>query len=128
VLAEGASAADVAAAAGAALAAGNAVVLVGASLDLPETLRGLVVEVPTSAAAALLDHPALAGACLVAGSDAQARGVLRRLADRAGSIVPLLTAAEWRCDGQLFRFAAEQTLTINTAAAGGNAALLGGMA
>ena len=128
LLAEGAEPPDLAAATGAALAAGNAVALVGASLDLPPALRALVLEIAPSAAAALLDHPALAGVCLVRGGDAEARAVLRRLAERAGAIVPLLTAAEWRCDAQLFRFAAEQTLTINTAAAGGNAALLGGIA
>jgi len=53
--------------------------------------------------------------------------VLRRLAQRQGAILPLISAADAANPTQLYRFAAEQTLTINTAAAGGNAALLAGM-
>jgi len=53
-----------------------------------------------------------------------AAALRQRLAARRGAIAPLwvgdLTATLWR-------LAAEQTLTINTAAAGGNAALLAGM-
>jgi RHH-type proline utilization regulon transcriptional repressor/proline dehydrogenase/delta 1-pyrroline-5-carboxylate dehydrogenase len=48
----------------------------------------------------------------------------RRLAARRGAIVPL-----WLGDpsATLWRLAAEQTLTVNTTAAGGNAALLSGV-
>jgi RHH-type proline utilization regulon transcriptional repressor/proline dehydrogenase/delta 1-pyrroline-5-carboxylate dehydrogenase len=74
---------------------------------------------------ALLNKPELAGVCQV--SPANARPVLRALSARVGAILPLITAAEARDPRQLYRFAAEQTLTINTAAAGGNAALLAGM-
>jgi RHH-type transcriptional regulator, proline utilization regulon repressor / proline dehydrogenase / delta 1-pyrroline-5-carboxylate dehydrogenase len=48
-----------------------------------------------------------------------------RLAQRRGAIVPLLVG---ELGALLPRLAAEQTLTINTAAAGGNAALLASMA
>ena len=43
---------------------------------------------------------------------------------RPGAILPLVTSAGHV--QQLYRFTAEQTLTVNTAAAGGNAALLAG--
>lgn len=59
--------------------------------------------------AGLLCEPALAGA------------LRRRVAERPGAIVPVLAGDRSEC---LWRLAAEQTLTINTAAAGGNAALL----
>ena len=54
-----------------------------------------------------------------------AHQLAQRLAARAGAILPLVVAAGH--PRQLYRFAAEQTLTVNTAAAGGNAALLVGM-
>ena len=46
-----------------------------------------------------------------------------RLAARRGAIVPLFVGD---MSATLWRLAAEQTLTVNTAAAGGNAALLAG--
>jgi len=128
LLADGAAAADAAEAVGLALAAGNAVALVGASLDVGPALRALVLEMPTQTARALLDDPRLAGVCMVSGRDTDARAVQRQMAARRGPILPLITTAEWHSDAHLVRFAAEQTLTINTAAAGGNAALLGGLA
>lgn len=52
--------------------------------------------------------------------------VRQQLAQHCTAIVPVISADE-ACDPrQMYRFATEQTLTINTAAAGGNAALLGG--
>jgi RHH-type proline utilization regulon transcriptional repressor/proline dehydrogenase/delta 1-pyrroline-5-carboxylate dehydrogenase len=53
--------------------------------------------------------------------------VQRALSERSGAILPLISAGEAADPRQLYRFAAEQTLTINTAAAGGNAALLAGV-
>jgi RHH-type transcriptional regulator, proline utilization regulon repressor / proline dehydrogenase / delta 1-pyrroline-5-carboxylate dehydrogenase len=47
----------------------------------------------------------------------------QRLAARRGAIVPLYVGD---LSASLWRLAAEQTLTVNTAAAGGNAALLAG--
>ncbi len=48
----------------------------------------------------------------------------RHMVARAGAIVPLVTEDPRR---RLWRLSAEQTVTINTAAAGGNAALLAGI-
>ncbi|MFY8017530.1 MAG: hypothetical protein ACOVN9_05405, partial [Inhella sp.] len=64
----------------------------------------------------------------VAGVDAAQTGALLvALAARSGAIVPVVTADEAAQPQQVYRFAAEQTLTVNTAAAGGNAALLAGL-
>ncbi|MFN4116049.1 MAG: hypothetical protein ACK4F7_06040, partial [Inhella sp.] len=66
-------------------------------------------------------------AAFVAGTDAaQTAALLAALASRPGAIVPLVTPDEAAQPQQVYRFAAEQTLTVNTAAAGGNAALLAG--
>ena len=43
-----------------------------------------------------------------------------------GILLGVLTALTWGGSDFLARFATEQTVTINTAAAGGNAALLSG--
>ncbi len=86
----------------------------------PQALKLL----PDTALAGLLAAPQLAGVAL-ASSDAAAAHVLSlALAARPGAILPLVTAAGHV--RQLYRFTAEQTLTVNTAAAGGNAALLAG--
>jgi RHH-type transcriptional regulator, proline utilization regulon repressor / proline dehydrogenase / delta 1-pyrroline-5-carboxylate dehydrogenase len=66
----------------------------------------------TSKVAAVCATPALAPA------------VHRALAARCGAIVPLIDGP---AAGELYRLVAEQTLTVNTAAAGGNAALLAGL-
>jgi RHH-type proline utilization regulon transcriptional repressor/proline dehydrogenase/delta 1-pyrroline-5-carboxylate dehydrogenase len=52
-----------------------------------------------------------------------ARALRTRLAERPGAIVPLVIGD---AGNALYRLAVEQTLTVNTAAAGGNAALLAG--
>ena len=52
-----------------------------------------------------------------------AAALRQRLAARRGAIVPLYVGD---MSTALWRLAAEQTLTVNTAAAGGNAALLAG--
>jgi RHH-type proline utilization regulon transcriptional repressor/proline dehydrogenase/delta 1-pyrroline-5-carboxylate dehydrogenase len=65
---------------------------------------------------------------MVADAAGPARQVARALADRDGAILPLITGAEAQRADMLWRFCAEQTLTINTAAAGGNAELLAGVA
>ncbi|HEY9094379.1 MAG TPA: hypothetical protein VIN35_01450, partial [Hydrogenophaga sp.] len=49
----------------------------------------------------------------------------RRMAAREGPMVPLECGP---LDNQLWRLCAEQTLTINTTAAGGNVALFAGLA
>jgi RHH-type proline utilization regulon transcriptional repressor/proline dehydrogenase/delta 1-pyrroline-5-carboxylate dehydrogenase len=112
----------------AALLAGNAVAWVGGS----EQTREMLIEIglPARALALLgedslstvLADPLLAGVALPAAAPAELQW---RLASRPGAILPLIGAgADPR---QLYRYAAEQTLTVNTAAAGGNAALLAGM-
>ncbi len=124
VLAGGAAPATVAAAVSAALVAGNAVALAGAGLPAQPALPALQV-LPASAADRLLDQPGLAGVCVL--DDAAIPAVWQRLAQRQGAIVPIVSAADAADPRQLYRFCAEQTLTINTAAAGGNAALLAGI-
>jgi RHH-type proline utilization regulon transcriptional repressor/proline dehydrogenase/delta 1-pyrroline-5-carboxylate dehydrogenase len=81
-----------------------------------------LLDAPFAAAvSALAVAPRVAGLLTEAGFAAALRP---RLAARDGAIVPLwsgeLTASLWR-------LCAEQTLTVNTAAAGGNAALLAGL-
>jgi len=61
---------------------------------------------------------------VAAASHAALRPVARELAERAGAILPLVGGAELRRGDLLWRLCVEQTLTINTAAAGGNAELL----
>jgi RHH-type transcriptional regulator, proline utilization regulon repressor / proline dehydrogenase / delta 1-pyrroline-5-carboxylate dehydrogenase len=131
VLAQGTTRLDAHAAVARCLAAGNAVLCV-AEQDiplpaLPGLPAGLLHKAPESATAAVLASADLAGVCVVAGDDATARPVQRALAERSGPILPLITGNQWQRNDQLNRFAAEQTLTINTAAAGGNAALLAGV-
>ena len=132
LLAQGASTSETATALAAALVAGNSVALVGAAAG--ESLRSAFVAggVPPEtialfeidASVGLLAHLALDGVCLVAPGQAAARAVARALAAREGAILPLITRAELERSDRLWRFCAEQTLTINTAAAGGNAELL----
>ena len=132
VLAQGAAAIDTAVATAAALLGGNSVALVGAADG--EALRGALIEggLPASALAlfdadatgALLRYARLAGVCVAAAGDAALRPVARALAGRDGAILPLISSGEARRAELLWRFCAEQTLTINTAAAGGNAELL----
>jgi RHH-type proline utilization regulon transcriptional repressor/proline dehydrogenase/delta 1-pyrroline-5-carboxylate dehydrogenase len=125
----------------AALVAGNSLALVvdGAAALHAERLQqrlraaGLpdaaLLLLPGGAAtlSALLADARVAGACL-AGSDALfERQLAQQMAAGNGPIRPLITAEELACDHQQYRFSAEQTLTINTAAAGGNAALLASM-
>lgn len=130
------SAPALAAAIAAPLLAGNAVALLtdsaaGEAIAEP-LLRALrLAGLPESAlqrvsggVAAWLAAEGLAGVCVA--SDLAAAPLQRQLAARTGAILPLVSAAEAMDARQLYRFAAEQTLTINTAAAGGNAALLAG--
>jgi RHH-type proline utilization regulon transcriptional repressor/proline dehydrogenase/delta 1-pyrroline-5-carboxylate dehydrogenase len=73
------------------------------------------------AAAALADDPRIAGLLCEPAATAALR---RRVAARQGAIVPVIGGD---VGAALWRLAVEQTLTINTAAAGGNAALLAGV-
>ncbi|WP_374109880.1 L-glutamate gamma-semialdehyde dehydrogenase [Pelomonas sp. CA6] len=133
VLAQGADAKSLAQLLGGALLAGNAVLVVGDGAPARELHQALLRGgVPAAAMrlvaaeqlAAVLRAPRLAGVCGEAG---MLRAVQRELATRDGAILPLISLAEAASPHQLYRFAAEQTLTINTAAAGGNAALLAGL-
>ncbi|HVK33272.1 MAG TPA: aldehyde dehydrogenase family protein, partial [Burkholderiaceae bacterium] len=72
------------------------------------------------AAAAVADDARVAGLLC---EPAAAGALRRRVAARPGAIVPVIAGDP---AAALWRLAAEQTLTINTAAAGGNAALLAG--
>jgi RHH-type transcriptional regulator, proline utilization regulon repressor / proline dehydrogenase / delta 1-pyrroline-5-carboxylate dehydrogenase len=69
------------------------------------------------AATALADDPRIGGMLC---EPAAAAALRRRMAARQGAIVPVIGGD---VGATLWRLAAEQTLTINTAAAGGNAAL-----
>ena len=133
VLAEGASQQELARALGAALVAGNAVAVVGGG-DAARDLRNALMRGGVDAAAiallpvdqldAVLRAPLLAG---VVAPAALRRTAQRALASRDGAILPVVPTVELADARQLYRFVAEQTLTINTAAAGGNAALLAGV-
>ena len=122
--------AGLAAAVSALLAGNSAIWLGGDERSVQALLRaGLPADaltlLPETALAGLLAAPQLAGVAL-ASSDAVAAHVLAQaLAARSGAILPLVVSAGH--PRQLYRFAAEQTLTVNTAAAGGNAALLAGV-
>lgn len=120
---------------GAALLAGNALILPaeGTAPRVAEVLRrsglpeGLLCLAAPAQCGALLQAPTLAGVLLAWPDAALERRLQQALAERRGAILPLITAEQALNARQLYRFAAEQTLTINTAAAGGNAALLAGM-
>jgi RHH-type proline utilization regulon transcriptional repressor/proline dehydrogenase/delta 1-pyrroline-5-carboxylate dehydrogenase len=139
-IAMGAGEAELAAALAGALLAGNSVALVASvngghalatrlaqAFNAAGVPQDALVVLPAAAAEVLLEQPALGGVCIAAGHARDAtRAASRKLAARSGAILPLLGAAEVNDTRRLFRFCAEQTLTINTAAAGGNAALLAG--
>ncbi|MDR7298721.1 RHH-type proline utilization regulon transcriptional repressor/proline dehydrogenase/delta 1-pyrroline-5-carboxylate dehydrogenase [Pelomonas aquatica] len=118
------------AAAVSALLAGNSAIWLGGDERARQALlrAGLPVNaltlLPDSALPGLLAAPQLAGVALASSDPAAAHALAQALATRPGAILPLVTAAGHV--RQLYRFAAEQTLTVNTAAAGGNAALLAG--
>jgi RHH-type transcriptional regulator, proline utilization regulon repressor / proline dehydrogenase / delta 1-pyrroline-5-carboxylate dehydrogenase len=118
----------------AALVAGNTL-LIALPAAMREQAEGVLVywqrsgDLPADAAI-VLDAPfdaslaALAADERVAGviaEPAHAAALRQRLAAREGAIVPL-----WVGEPALGRLACEQTVTVNTAAAGGNAALLAG--
>ncbi|PIM54246.1 delta-1-pyrroline-5-carboxylate dehydrogenase [Roseateles chitinivorans] len=133
VLAQGASTEELARALGAALVAGNAVAVVGGG-DTAQELRTALMRGGVAAAAMQLLPADQLGAVLravkLAGVIAPAALQLaaqRELASRDGAILPVVPMVELADARQLYRLVAEQTLTINTAAAGGNAALLAGM-
>lgn len=119
------------AAAVSALLAGNSAIWLGGDERARQALlrAGLPVNaltlLPDSTLAGLLAAPQLAGVALASSDAAAAHVLAKALAARPGAILPLVTAAGHV--RQLYRFTAEQTLTVNTAAAGGNAALLAGV-
>ncbi|WP_245880934.1 bifunctional proline dehydrogenase/L-glutamate gamma-semialdehyde dehydrogenase PutA [Thauera aromatica] len=90
-----------------------------------ETVRRLHGALPAALQAHLCCDPgwfeADFGALLFDGSDTEADAWQRRLAARDGPIVPLLRPAP---DYDPARLVHERTLSINTAAAGGNASLM----
>ncbi len=132
LLAQGTVEVDTAVALAAALVTGNSVALVGA--EAGEALRAAFVEagvpagaialLPAQVTGSLLAQRWLAGVCVMASTACDCGPVARALAEREGAILPLVTGAEARRSDRLWRFCAEQTLTVNTAAAGGNAELL----
>jgi RHH-type transcriptional regulator, proline utilization regulon repressor / proline dehydrogenase / delta 1-pyrroline-5-carboxylate dehydrogenase len=116
----------------AALAGGNGLV-VAVPAELREAARKAVGQWVSAGlpaqAVQVLEAPFPSGAAALAESDATdglvappayATDLNRRMAARAGAVVPLVT--EPLIDN-LWRLCAEQTLTINTTAAGGNVAL-----
>lgn len=129
------------AAVAAALSAGNQVALcVASDLELPaqQMLQELMeagfpalqVKQVTLVDAAYVsqliasDTTPLAGLVLVGAENDETHRLRQQVAQRSGALVPVLSMQE-ACDPlQIYRFGSEQTLTINTTAAGGNAALL----
>ena len=118
----------------AALRAGNTVAWVVAATDDAEARQALpsaglpaaaVTLVAEAALDALMAHPALAGVAMAHADRSLARRLEGLLAARPGAILPLILSAAH--PSQAYRFSTEQTLTVNTAAAGGYAALLAGM-
>ena len=132
LLADGAADVDVTAALAAALLAGNSVALVGAAAGA--SMREAFVAAGGEAeaiglfdadqATALLAAPALGGVAALASDPHAGRGAAQALARRDGPILPLIPLAEASRADRLWRWCSEQTLTVNTAAAGGNAELL----
>ena len=120
----------------AALAGGNALVVAVPSEARETTLQTVSQWVNAglpASAVQLLDTPFEAGAVALAGSEAidgivaqpaYAADLNKRMAARDGAVVPLVTEPLIGC---LWRLCAEQTLTINTTAAGGNVALFAGL-
>jgi RHH-type transcriptional regulator, proline utilization regulon repressor / proline dehydrogenase / delta 1-pyrroline-5-carboxylate dehydrogenase len=114
-----------------ALLAGNSAIWLGGDERARQALlrAGLPTDaltlLPDSALPGLLAAPQLAGVALASSDAAAAHALAQALATRPGAILPLVAAAGHV--RQLYRFTAEQTLTVNTAAAGGNAALLAGV-
>jgi RHH-type transcriptional regulator, proline utilization regulon repressor / proline dehydrogenase / delta 1-pyrroline-5-carboxylate dehydrogenase len=116
----------------AALAGGNGLVL-AVPAEALEPTRKLVSQWVSAGlpaqAVQVLDVPFAAGVAALAGSEAidalvapqaYATDLNRRMAARSGAVVPLVTEP---LTDNLWRLCAEQTLTINTTAAGGNVAL-----
>jgi RHH-type proline utilization regulon transcriptional repressor/proline dehydrogenase/delta 1-pyrroline-5-carboxylate dehydrogenase len=134
----------VAAMAAAALAAGNPAIIVSdaaaahAAAHLVERLHdaGLPPDVlhflpldDDVLRRSLLADPRVAGAAY-AGSAAAAADIDRVLAERQGSIIPFIAQLNEAPDlagfadtGDLYRFATERTLSVDTTASGGNASL-----
>ena len=104
----------------AALASGNRLLLADG-----EAARAVVAALPTTLRAHVsvdadwFDRPV--GAVLFEGSKAQADALRMRVASRQGPIVPVLQPCP---DYDLGRLVHERVLSINTAAAGGNASLM----
>ncbi|MFO1340222.1 MAG: L-glutamate gamma-semialdehyde dehydrogenase [Burkholderiaceae bacterium] len=129
-----------AAAVATALVAGNTVAWVAGEADLsaakpwvdalraaglPAAALHLLPGSFESLGTALVADGRVAGVCPP--SDDLLAPLSRQLAEQTVAILPLLGLPEAASPRQLYRFCAEQTLTVNTAAAGGNAALLAGL-
>ncbi|MGM9487664.1 L-glutamate gamma-semialdehyde dehydrogenase [Ideonella sp. YS5] len=93
----------------------------GLPADSLRTIPGSFATLGTALAA----DARIAGVCAL--DAARLPALARQLAAQEGAILPLLSLAEAARPLNLYRFCAEQTVTINTAAAGGNAALLAGL-
>ena len=135
LLAEGAADNHTVAPLAAALLAGNCVALVGAGAGnaLREAFVAAGVDAEAIAvcaadeAAAVLAAPALAGVAVLSPDPRAARTSAQALAQREGPILPLISLTEAVRADRLWRWCREQTVTVNTAAAGGNAELLAGV-
>jgi RHH-type proline utilization regulon transcriptional repressor/proline dehydrogenase/delta 1-pyrroline-5-carboxylate dehydrogenase len=123
----------------AAWASGNTIALAGAEGPAVQALlaaldrlqagtrvpQALVRVLQTSIAQLAAQAP-LAGVCVADAAAASLAQWAVAVAQRPGAILPIVSAAAAADARQIYRFCTEQTLTVNTAAAGGNAALLAG--
>ena len=104
----------------AALASGNRIVL--ADSELAQRLHSALPELPARSVSLAADPLATPLSVLLFDGDGdEADPLRRRLAAREGPIVPLLMPEH---DYDLTRLVHERTVSINTAAAGGNASLM----
>ena len=109
---------------GTALATGNR-----AMLDAPAALAGVLATVPEPVAARLAPEGEAVAVALVEGEGERLRSAARAIAERDGPIVPLHTASVEEIASSPFAYPAsllleERSVSVNTAAAGGNASLL----
>ena len=108
----------------------SAALATGATAVWPATFQGLHDRLPSPVAASVAvaqdwRSPQVAfEAVLVQGDDAQVREVLRALADRPGPIVGACRTGADDRPVRLERLVGERTVSVNTAAAGGNASLM----
>jgi RHH-type transcriptional regulator, proline utilization regulon repressor / proline dehydrogenase / delta 1-pyrroline-5-carboxylate dehydrogenase len=107
-----------------------AVLAVGSRAVWPATARTLHARLPAEVAEAIAlaqdwQQPAVAfDAVLCAGDDARVTQVAQALAARPGPVIGLARCSAHEPDATLERLVVERSVSINTAAAGGNASLM----